>query len=267
MERMPRNRGGLLPRTNPANPADPAAGRRLLARRGATPTFPAGPWLPAPAQLSSDFSCFLTAPTSGGSRSHADLVSSVVLRSVLCRPKSVPHHLLPETISVAFSLASFSRSRSRGFTFLRIPGYRSEASHLCLITTLTAAPLGHSQSSSALWDLPEPSPDHLVRPKPNHLLFLKTRFQSRLNVLHSNTKADILVISNSFLSPLSISHFPAPVVLSPKFSLCDSSPSLCPPQAYQTFSPDPSPESGLRTFFPASLHNVTRLPFLNRSLT
>lgn len=44
---------------------------------------------------------------------------------------------------------------------------------------------GHSQSSSALWDLPEPSPDHLVRPKPNHLLLLKTCFQSWLNVLQT----------------------------------------------------------------------------------
>lgn len=96
-----------LRRTFPAQ--DEPRGRRLSARQGATFAFPAGPWLPAPAQLSSDFSCFLTALTSSGSRSHADLVSSVVLRSVLlwcdsCHPKSAPHHLLPDYLGLQSGL-------------------------------------------------------------------------------------------------------------------------------------------------------------------
>lgn len=111
---------------------------------GAPFAFPAGPWPPAPVQLSSDFSCFLTALPSGGSPSHADLVSSVVLRPVLLwcdsrRPKSVPHRLLPDSLGGLHSGLLFTIC-SRGFALPRIPGYRSEASHLCLITTLTAAP-------------------------------------------------------------------------------------------------------------------------------
>lgn len=156
---------------------------------GAPFAFPAGPWLPAPVQLSSDFSCFLTALLSGGSLSHADLVSSVVLRPVLLwcdsrRPKSVPHRLLPDSLGGLQSGLLFTISlpwiRPPANPRLQVRGISPSFNN----NTNRCSP-GHSQSSSALWDLPEPSPDHLVRPKPNHLLLLKTCFQSWLNVLQT----------------------------------------------------------------------------------